>query len=208
MKKYHLYACAIATCIALGSQQAFAAKGFDYTYAEAGYRNIDGDSISGDGFNVGFSFGATDLIHIDGRYSRLFIDDMPGVSNVDLDANEFKIGLGGHFAVTDSIDVLATVRYVDLQLSGNTAGTGGNLTTTVNDYEEGFEVEAGARARLGKGLELDPRVIYLESGGDSDTGVGVGVVYDLDKTFALTGGINYFSDDSETDIFAGMRIDF
>ncbi len=66
---------AAAASLATFSQMT-AAGGFNYTYADAGYRNIDSDHYSGDGFQVGFSYGATDYIHVVGSYSRLWIDDV------------------------------------------------------------------------------------------------------------------------------------
>jgi hypothetical protein len=56
---------AAATSLAAFSQLT-AAAGFDYTFAEAGYRNVDSDSGSGDGFRVALSYGATDYIHVIG----------------------------------------------------------------------------------------------------------------------------------------------
>ncbi|HYQ71827.1 MAG TPA: hypothetical protein VET88_07855, partial [Gammaproteobacteria bacterium] len=46
------------------------AGGFNYTYAEAGYRNVDSDPASGDGFRVALSYGATDYMHIVGEFTR------------------------------------------------------------------------------------------------------------------------------------------
>jgi len=107
-----------SACLVLLVPPTVAAKGFNYTYMEGGYRNLDADSIEADGFEAGFSFGATDYIHIIGRYSRLFVDDIDGTSYNDLDIDEFKIGFGGNYSVMDKVDLVLNAVYVDEQTTG------------------------------------------------------------------------------------------
>ena len=134
-----------SACLVLLVPPAMAAKGFNYTYMEGGYRNLDADSIEADGFEAGFSFGATDYIHIVGRYSRLFVDNIDGASSTDLDIDEFKIGFGGHYPIMEKVDLVGEVSYVDEQTTGkarldydalNVSGTGPKVN--INDKEEGY----------------------------------------------------------------------
>jgi hypothetical protein len=143
MNNKRFMAVLISACLVLLVPPAMAAKGFNYTYMEGGYRNLDADSIEADGFEAGFSFGATDYIHIVGRYSRLFVDDVDGTSYNDLDIDEFKIGFGGNYPVMDKVDLVLDAVYVDEQTTGkarfdndgqNVNGTGPKVN--VNDNEK------------------------------------------------------------------------
>ena len=63
------YFLGIAAAASLATfSQTTAAAGFNYTFAEAGYRNIDSDALDGDGFRVSLSYAATDYLHIVGDY--------------------------------------------------------------------------------------------------------------------------------------------
>ena len=202
-----------SACLVFLVPPAVAAKGFNYTYMEGGYRNLDADSIEADGFEAGFSFGATDYIHIIGRYSRLFVDDIDGTSSTDLDIDEFKIGFGGNYPVMDKVDLALDAVYVDEQTTGkakfdndgqNVNGTGPKVN--VNDKDEGYEATFYARVQAMKKLEMTPHVIYRDVGSDSGTGFGLGLVYNFYKKFSLRVRGTRFSDDSATNLFLGVRL--
>jgi len=201
-----------SACLALLAQSA-AAKGFSYTYMEGGYRNINADSIEADGFEAGFSFGAMEYLHILGRYSRLFVDELDGASDAgDLDIDEFKIGFGGNYPILDKVDLVLDVVYVDEQITGkarvhNDAYVRGKEPRVrVNDKEEGIETTFSARVQALKKLEMTPHVVYRDVGSDSDTGFGLGLVYNFYKKFSLRFRGTHFSDDSATNLFVGMRL--
>jgi len=201
-----------SACLALLAQSA-AAKGFSYTYMEGGYRNLDADSIEADGFEAGFSFGAMEYLHILGRYSRLWVDDIDGTSSSDLDIDEFKIGFGGHYPILDKVDLVLDAVYVDEQITGKAKVhnddyvRGKEPKVRVNDKEEGYEAIFSARVQALKKLEMTPHVVYRDVGSDSDTGFGLGLVYKFHKKFSLRFRGTSFSDDSATNLFVGMRVD-
>jgi len=195
-----------SACLVLLAQSA-AAKGFSYTYMEGGYRNIDADSVEADGFEAGFSFGAMEYLHILGRYSRLWVDDVDGLSSVDLDIDEFKIGFGGNYPILDRVDLVLDAFYVDEQITGKARPKGASFKTRINDKEEGYEAIFSARVQALKKLEMTPHVAYRDVGSDSDTGFGLGLVYNFYKKFSLRFRGTHFSDDSATNLFVGMRVD-
>ena len=212
MNNKRLLAVLVSACLALLTQSA-AAKGFNYTYMEGGYRNLDADSIEADGFDAGFSFGAMKYMHILGSYSRLFVDDISGASSTDdLDIDEFKIGFGGHYPILDKVDLVADVVYVDEQITGkakvhnNDYVRGKEPKVRVNDKEEGYEATFSARIQALKKLEMTPHVTYRDVGSDSDTGFGLGLVYNFYKKFSLRVKGTHFSDDSATDLMLGIRL--
>lgn len=173
------------------------AKGLSYSYAEFGYSNLDADSAEADGVTAKVSFAALDFLHVKAEYSRLFVDDIEGVSNDDVDIDRFVIGLGGNYSVTDNIDVLATASYVDAQYTGD-----------IKEKDEGYQVEAGVRAMVGKKLELNASAIHLDVADFSDTGFGAGAVIKLKKKFALSANARHFDEDDQTEFFVGLRVNF
>ena len=205
MNNKPLLAMAASAWLAVFANTAIAG-GFKYTYGELGYRNIDSDLMEGDGFRASFSFGATDHFHVVGDYSRLWIDDMDNASSVDVDLDEFKIGFGGHYPITDSIDIVGQVAYVDQEFTGKAVPAGQNFKTRINDSEEGYEALMYGRIKAGKKFELTPHVAYRDVGDESDTGFGLGLVYKLNRKFALRVRGTHFSDESTTNLFAGVRL--
>jgi hypothetical protein len=195
---------AAAASLATFSQMT-AAAGFNYTFAEAGYRNIDSDSVDGDGFRVSLSYAATDYLHIVGDYSRLWVDDIDGTSDADVDIDEYKIGFGSHYSITDKIDLAGTITYVDDEYTGNATPYGLGYKTNINEKEEGYEATIYGRIQALKKLEMTPHVVHRDVG-DSDTGFGIGLVYDLTKKFAVRFRATRFSDDNATNLFLGLRL--
>ena len=185
--------------------QMTAAGGFNYTFADAGYRNVDSDNYSGDGFQVGFSFGATDYMHVVGTYSRLWVDDIDGASSVDVDIDEFTIGFGGHYSITDKIDLAGELVYVDDEYTGDARPDGLGFKTNINESEEGYQATVYGRIQVLEKLEMTPHVVYRDVD-DSETGFGLGLVYDLTRKFAIRVRGTHFSDESTTNLFVGMRL--
>jgi len=205
MNNKRLLAVATAACLAVAANSA-AAGGFNYTFAELGYRNVDGDNIEADGFRASFSLGATEHFQVVGDYSRLYVDDLDGASSVDIDIDEFKIGFGGHYSFTDKIDGVAQVTYVDDEYTGKAVPDGLGYKTNINSSDEGYEVTVFGRMQASKKFELTPHVVYRDVGPDSDTGFGLGLIYQLNRTFGLRLRATQFSDDSTTNLFAGLRL--
>ena len=195
---------AAATSLAAFSQLT-AAAGFDYTFAEAGYRNVDSDSGSGDGFRVALSYGATDYIHVIAEYTRLWIDDIDNASSVDIDLDEFQLGLGGHYPITDKIDLVGTLSYVDDEYTGKARPDGLGFKTNINESEEGYEARIYGRIQALKKLEMTPHVIHRDVS-NSETGFGIGMVYDLTSKFAIRFEGTHYSDESTNDLFLGLRL--
>jgi hypothetical protein len=217
MNNKRFYAVAVMACLAMLAQSANAAKGFKYSYGEFGYYGVDAPTGDGGGFRAAFSFGATDYVNIIGEYNRLFgtddVDELNGEifsTNEDIDRDEFKIGFGVHYPVMDNMDLTFTTVYVDQEFTGDwvipfpPAAT--PTKTNVNIKKEGYEVELGARIKLFKKFEMTPHVIHKEVGDDSNTGGGLGVVYKFYKKFSVRAEGTFYSDDSESEVFAGVRL--
>jgi hypothetical protein len=196
MNNKRLTAMLAGTLFAAVTQQAVAAKGPEYSYAELGYINVDADEIEGDGVGVNISFGATDHIFLKFGYDRVWLEE--STSSLEFDADRFQIGGGMHYGITDTIDVLGAISYVDVEYSNGVP----------TEADEGYLVEAGVRAMLSKKLELNATLSGLHFDGEDDVGLGIGGVFDITKTFALSGSYNRFDDAEENEFFVGLRIGF
>jgi hypothetical protein len=213
MNNKRFYATAVLACLAMLAQSANAAKGFKYSYGEFGYTNVEAPTGDGDGFRVAFSFGATDYVNIIGEYNRLFgtddVDQLGGEkfsTNEDIDRDEYKIGFGVHYPVMDNMDLTFTTVYVDQEYTGDWVIPSVPGKTNVNIKKEGYEAEFGARIKLFKKFEMTPHVIHKEVGDDSNTGGGLGVIYKFYKKFSVRVKGTFYSDDSESELFAGVRL--
>jgi hypothetical protein len=207
MNNKGLLAIAASACLAMLSQGAFAAKGFNYTYVDGGYRGIFADSLDANGFTANLSFGATDHIMVLAGYSHLWQDEAEGFSSVDVDIDEFKIGGGGHYSITDRIDLVGSLVYVNEQSSGKAKYPFETSKSRVKGTKEGYEVGFSGRIQTTKKLELTPLVVYHDVGSDSDTGFGLNAIYKFHKKWSVRGNATYFSDDSATNLFLGFRFD-
>jgi hypothetical protein len=205
MNNKRLLAVVASACLAMLAQPAMAAKGFNYSYAEAGYRNIDSDSVEGDGVEFNLQYGATDYFHILFSYSRLWIDKIDVLSSVDVDLDEYKVGFGGHYPIMDKVDLVAQVAYVDDEFKGKAKLPGDYTKTRISEKEEGYEATFYGRIQAMKKLEMTPHVVYRDVGSDSDTGFGLGLVYKFYKKFSFRIRGTHFSDESTTNLFAGVR---
>jgi predicted porin len=210
MKNKPLAAILTGVLFAATTQLAVAAKGPDYTYAEIGYVNTDGDHIEGDGFDVNISFGATDLIFLKFGFQGDSLDcdpvncrnlnyAGPQVTQVGVNADRFLIGGGAHYQVMDKLDVFGSLSYVDIEYSGGIPTRG----------DDGYELAVGVRSMVTKELELNASAAYLSiknlvNNDDSDTVYSVGAVYKFYKKFSLVG--DYAHGELVDNIGIGVRL--
>jgi len=201
MNTKHLIAIVSAAGLALASQHAIA-KGPSYTYAEIGYVHFDADKYDGNGAEVNISYGATEHIFVKLGYSRLFVDTDAVSSDIDID--QFNIGMGGHMSVTDNVDVLGVVSYVDREYSGGIP----------SEADEGYQVDLGVRGMVTKKAELNATASFrhmsqtsvMGVADDEDLGFEVGTVIKLKKKFHFSGNVNYFDEAEEVGGFIGIRL--
>ena len=198
---------AIAACLAMLSQAAIAAKGFSYSYIDGGYQGVRADSVDADGVAFDLSFGATDHFMVLAGYSHLWQDKAEGFSSVDVQIDQFTIGGGGHYSITDRIDLVGSIVYVNEQSTGKAKYPGETSKSRINGTREGYRAEFSGRIRAMDKLELTPLVAYRDVGDESGTGFGLDAIYKLDRDWSVLGNATYFNDDSATNLFLGVRFD-
>lgn len=164
------------------------AEDMSYSYVELGYADADFENgPSGDGLSLRGSVGFGENFFAFGEYTAL---DFPG--GVDLD--QFAVGLGGRFGISDKMDLVGRAGYTELELSVPGLGSGD---------ESGYLVSAGLRGQVTDAFELEGHVLYTDLGSDvgDSTAIVVGGRYFFTKQFAI--GAEYRTGDD----IAGADLD-
>ncbi len=153
-----------AACLAMLSQAALAAKGFSYSYIDGGYQGVRADSADADGLGAKLSYGATDHFMVLAGYAHLWQDKAEGFSSVDVQVDQFTIGGGGHYSITDRIDLVGSIVYVNEQSTGKAKFPGESSKSRIKGTREGYRAEFSGRIQAMDKLELTPLVAYRDVG--------------------------------------------
>jgi opacity protein-like surface antigen len=168
---------------------------FNYTSAEFNYIldvEIDGGSfnVDGDGIGIGGTYEIADGFYIGGSYEDYDLD-------FNINGDWLEIG-GGYFnTLNEDLDFVATLSYVDVELS-----SGGDSAD-----DDALSIGAGIRARLSDEIEVDAMLEYYDFDElDSDTSIELRGRYYINPEFAIQLKANLGSD-FET-ISIGVRGEF
>ncbi len=181
----------IGTLMLAAAPLAAMADDMSYSYVDGAYVETDIDNgPTADGFALRGSagFGANWFVFAD------YADQ--SVQGIDI--TSYDVGFGGHYAMTDILDVVGRVGYTKVELDA-----GGGL----NADDDGYLLDLGLRGRVGDAVELEGGVHYTDytDGGDN-TGLYVGGRFHFNKTWAL--GAEYQSGDDADSILAYVRASF
>lgn len=185
-------AASLVLTLAMAAAPAWA-DGPDYTYAEAGYFDLEFDDVDvfdldGDGFYLGGSAAVTEMVHLFADYGDGEID----VQNTALDADytSLEFGAGINWRVAEGVDLVGRLAYVNAEVD---VGGGNDVD------EDGYALGAGARALLSPRLELNAGLSYTDLGGDFDaeTALHVGGVFNFTDALAASAGLVVSDDATE-----------
>lgn len=173
----------IATAVILVDLPGIALAQFNYTSAEFNLLDVDIDAgpfnVDGDGFSIGGTFTVADDFFIGGSWEDYDFD-------ANIDGRWIEIGGGYFHSLSDDLDFVATLNYVDTEISSGSASADDN----------GIALGGGIRARLADSVEIDALLEYVNMDeGDSDTGITVRGRY-------------YFSDELAVQVKLGSINDF
>jgi hypothetical protein len=166
--------------------------GMSYSAFDVGYLvdvELDGGA-DGDGFEIGGSYEITDKFYLLGEWQDWSFDG-------GIDGEQLELGGGFHTPLSNTVDFVATLSYIDAELSGN--------NFSVDD--DGLAVSGGVRARLSDSFELNGavRLVDFDEGGN-DTGFTVGGRWYFDDNMAITAHADFFDD---VDVLGvGFRVEF
>ncbi len=173
-----------------------AAKGFSYSFVDAGYNRLSGDDYDMDSAQVDLSFGVHEYVALRAGYIRGWTDGFPKAKDPsgDPDLNEFRVGLQPHYSVLKSLDVFGNLIYFNTKLNGDRSNS-----------PKGYIYGAGVRFRAHKRFEA--RIAGEYRSGDTDNAfLVIGPVIKLTRKLDLSIRTSQSADDR--DYFAGLRINF
>lgn len=159
--------------LALLALPGLAAADFDYNSAEFGYVDVNYDvgpvDVDGNGFRLAGRYTLADSFFIAGRYDDYDFD-------FGLDGSVLEITGGYFYSFGEDLDFVATLTYVDRQLSVN--GFGGD--------DNGLGVAGGVRSRLSDAIQVDAMLRYVDmDAGDTDTSLELRGRYYFNDSLAV-----------------------
>ena len=175
-----------------------AAKGFSYSFVDAGYQYTSGDP---ENLKVGLlnaSFGIFDYVALRTGFQRGKIEDYPPAKDSsDPDFTEFQAGVRGHYPLMKKkLDVFGTGTWFYNSI---------NSSNVSSISEGGALVDAGVRFQATKKWELDAAVEYRTGDYDGTFGV-VESIYKITRKLSISLNTRQNSDIQK--YFGGLRLDF
>ena len=166
------------------------ADDMSYSYVDLDYVSSDIEGApSADGFGLRGSVGFAENWFVFGEYSN---QDLAGV-----DIDQFAVGLGGHYGLTNEMDLVGRIGYVDAEASA------GGISISV----DGYLVSAGLRGQIGDAFELEGRAEYTDFGNNGDdTALVIAGRYFFTDQFAL--GAEFSTSDDVDTYLVGIRWSF
>jgi hypothetical protein len=173
-----LVAAAVLAAVPLAAQAA----DMSYTYLDGGLARVDLDGVSRtlDGFFLRGSVSLTDNLFLSGDY----VD----VSKSGVDFEQYSVGLGGRFPLSDALDLTTRIAWVQAEAGVRAP------PFSARAKDDGFSVGAGLRGRLGERFELEGNVTYYDVGDGDDTSLGVAVRYFFTRNIAVGADYQRFDD--------------
>ncbi|GEM_PF-2208577 len=142
--------------LALLASPVFAAKGFSYSYLDAGYEYTDiDDSDNGSDFKLGAinaSFDTFTYVALRAGFKRGKLEDLPkknGVDKADPDYTEFQAGAAGHYPLMKKrLDVIVGANWFFNSINSSSRGVG-------SKSDGGYIIDGSLRLNALKWLELE-----------------------------------------------------
>jgi hypothetical protein len=181
------------------------ADDMSYRYFQVGYMESDidntGDTGDLDGFATRGSIGFAENFFVFTEYSNQTVDGDDGEGgDVDVTLKQLVVGLGGHYGLSENLDLVGRVGYADLTLDIDGLGI-------ESPDESGFMAGGGLRGRLGEHVEIEGGVVYYDYNDVMDE-VGAEVLfrYHFNDRWALA--FEYQDVGDITTMMGGVRISF
>ena len=148
------------------------AQGFDYSYLQLNYGQIEFDDVDvdGDAFGVSGSFAINPNWHAFAGYEGASLD-------FSVDATTLGAGIGYNTDLTPAVDLVARLSYQYVELDAPSV-------SSIDD--SGFGLGIGLRFAASKEVELNAGITYVDFGdGGDDTAFSAGGLYNINDVFSL-----------------------
>jgi TonB dependent receptor len=176
---------ALAPLAALADDMSYSS--LDLAYVDT---DIDDVNQSADGFALRGSIGFAENWFAFAEYATQSVQD------VDID--NIAVGFGGHYGLTDTLDLVGRLGYIQIDLS---------VPGPLDADDDGYLADLGLRGRIGDSVELEGGLRYTDfSDGGDDTAFVVGGRFHFNKTWAV--GAEYQSASDSSSILALVRASF
>jgi Outer membrane protein beta-barrel domain len=166
------------------------AEGMSYNYVDGAYvqTDIDGVGPSADGWALRGSVGF--------GYNWFAFAEYASQSVQGIDFATTTVGLGGHYALNDQLDLVGGAGWFSVDVSP------GGFS------DDGYLLNLGLRGRVTEGVELEGGVRYTDLGGNNgdDTAFYAGGRFHFNKTWAI--GAEYQDGNDSSSILAYVRASF
>lgn len=176
------------TLLAAAPFAASAAEGLSYNYVQGGYiATNNNDSVpDADGWGLNGSVAVGQSFNILGGYNTQEID------NTNFNVDEWKLGVGYHYGLTDKTDLVTSVAYQKLN-----PDIGSNLN--------GYSAEVGVRGAIApkfEGYAMAGYEDYKKLDGNFYGRLGANVKFN--DTWGLNGDVKFADGDAQW--FIGPRV--
>ena len=190
--------------LALLASPVFAAKGFRYTYVDAGYEYTDIDEDEdGSSFKLGVvkaSFDTFKYVALRAGFKRGKLEDLPAGKGGDDDPDytEFQAGAWGHYPLMKKrLDVFAGANWFYNSQNSSSSGVS-------SKSDAGYIVDGGVRVRAFKWFEMDVAGEH-RSGKMDDNVLVIGPRFKVTKKLWINLQTKQLGDNDA--YFAGIRWD-
>ena len=175
------------------STPVLADNDMSYSFIEGAYLDTEidnGPDIDGDGFGLSGSVELGTNYFLTAGYSTQEF-------NAGVDLDQKSIGFGAYTNLSDTLDLMGTISYVDAEIDTRFGGAD----------DSGFGLGVGLRAVVAPNIELEGGINYvdLDDSGD-DTSLALGGRYYFTEAFALGVGVGFGDDVTSWKI--GARFEF
>jgi len=158
------------------------AEGFDYSYLDLSYGNLEFDDIDvdGDGFGLAGSYAINPDIHVFAGYQGADL-------GFGVDVTSFSAGIGYNTELSPTVDAVARLSYEYAEVDGSGFGSAD---------DNGFGLEVGLRFAASDLVEISAGIEHVDYGdGGDETGFNLGAFYSFTDAFDL-GLSGSWSDDT------------
>lgn len=161
-----------------------------YNYISMGYLDGQLEDTDLSGFGLSGKFAVSDLVFVQAGYSTSEFD-----SN-DAELDNITLGFGVHTPINSSVDFVTSAAYSEYTFDFNDPSS---ITS------DGYNIDAGLRARVNTQLELNASVNRLVLNDHGENGWGAGARVYLDDQASL--GLNHSSVDEFDTLTVDIRFD-
>lgn len=177
---------------------AIFAQTFNYTFAEIGYSEYTVDvgpgDIDADGLSIGGSFALNQDFHGFGSYTEAEVD------NINVDIENWELGLGFHTSMTETIDLVLAGAVVNQEFGIPGFGSAD---------DEGYSLGAGFRIWVAEGVELDLGLDFVDlDEAGNNTALDAGLLFSLTENIVLNVSGSWSDDPEISTLGVGARMYF